>query len=148
MEEEWRDVAGCLGYQVSNKGRIRSLSRSVPNGRGGNRKVNGRVLKPNKVLNPSDGTLNHLSVTLGRKRQSVHRIVLKAFKGPCPQGCIGCRDDDDPSNNETTNLRWDTSLANAADKIRNSGKKRSEFRTNLTGFQFISAYLSGISGLI
>jgi hypothetical protein len=45
----------------------------------------------------------------------VHRLVLEAFVGPCPDGMVCCHGDGDTSNNALGNLRWDTSAANAAD---------------------------------
>lgn len=45
----------------------------------------------------------------------VHRLVLTAFVGPCPEGMEGCHEDGDPSNNRATNLRWDTHKNNQLD---------------------------------
>ncbi|AWN04235.1 HNH endonuclease [Gordonia phage Sour] len=52
-------------------------------------------------------------------RARVHRLVLEAFVGPCPEGQQACHADDDKTNNELTNLRWDSPSANAADMRRN-----------------------------
>ena len=53
----------------------------------------------------------------GRNRiVSVHRIVLAAFVGPCPDGMEGCHNDGNPANNRIENLRWDTHVSNMADK--------------------------------
>ena len=66
---------------------------------------------------------------------SVHILVLEAFVGPKPKGMEGCHYDGDFSNNKLENLRWDTHLANEADKkrhgtgnvgIRNPAAKLSE----------------------
>ncbi len=47
----------------------------------------------------------------------VHRMVLLAFKGPCPEG-MECRHfpDRNPSNNRPCNLQWGTPLENSADR--------------------------------
>ncbi len=46
----------------------------------------------------------------------VHRLVLLAFVGPCPNGMEACHfPDRDVTNNRLSNLRWDTKQANAAD---------------------------------
>lgn len=29
MEEKWKDIKGCLGYQVSNFGNVKSLDRKI-----------------------------------------------------------------------------------------------------------------------
>jgi len=47
----------------------------------------------------------------------VHRLVLEAFVGICPGGMQCAHNDGDPSNNNLSNLRWDTPLNNSRDKI-------------------------------
>lgn len=52
----------------------------------------------------------------------VHRLVLEAFVGPCPDGMEACHGDGDPDNNRLTNLRWDTRSANQMDSVRHGTK--------------------------
>ncbi len=54
----------------------------------------------------------------GRKLLYVHRLVLEAFVGRCPEGLECCHGDGDTSNNRLSNLRWDTTKANMADRTR------------------------------
>src|SRR5206468_4211113 len=54
--------------------------------------------------------------------QFLHRLILEAFVGPCPEGMIGCHNDGDPSNNAITNLRWDTQRSNIADVFRHGNR--------------------------
>lgn len=49
----------------------------------------------------------------------VANLVLASFVGARPDGLVACHEDDDPSNNTLTNLRWDTQAANIADSWRN-----------------------------
>lgn len=51
-----------------------------------------------------------------RKRYMVHRLVLEAFVGPCPEG-MECRHfpDRDPANNNVNNLQWGTRSENHKD---------------------------------
>ena len=49
---------------------------------------------------------------------SVHRVVLEAFVGPCPEGHEACHNNGNPSDNRLENLRWDTKSANALDRVR------------------------------
>jgi hypothetical protein len=49
---------------------------------------------------------------------SVHRIVLATFVGPCPDGYEACHNDGDPTNNNLSNLRWDTHRSNVDDTKR------------------------------
>ena len=79
----------------------------------------GRLRRLKQQTNP-DG---YRRVTLhcgNRKRVSryVHRLVLLAFVGPCPEGKEACHNDGNQRNNRLDNLRWDTPKANAADRIR------------------------------
>lgn len=49
----------------------------------------------------------------------VHRLILEAFVGSCPEGMEACHWNDDPTDNRLENLRWDTHRANGADMVRN-----------------------------
>lgn len=53
-----------------------------------------------------------------QKGHHVHRLILEAFIGPCPEGLQVCHNDGDPSNNRLDNLRYDTCKGNEADKAR------------------------------
>jgi hypothetical protein len=56
----------------------------------------------------------------GKKYQrTIHRLVLEAFVGPCPEGMEACHRDDNPANNRLENLRWDTHVSNCEDRTRN-----------------------------
>jgi len=58
-------------------------------------------------------------VSLGRKKKAcVHRLVLLAFIGPCPDGMEACHNNGNPADCRLENLRWDTSAANEADKAK------------------------------
>lgn len=53
----------------------------------------------------------------GHKEFQVHRLVLLAFVGPCPEGMQGCHfPDRDRSNNQLVNLSWDTCTENQRDR--------------------------------
>lgn len=127
MTEEWRPVVGFEGsYEVSDKGRVRSLDRIKIFERtdqySGNKLIYPRLHK-GKVLAPQPKEAGHLWVQLGRRAQVyVHHLVLGAFVGPAPAGMVCCHWDDDPGNNKLGNLRWDTRSANVADFVRNHGR--------------------------
>ena len=117
--EEWRDIAGYEGYyQVSNFGRVRSLDRVVK-ARNGDRVFRGRVLKPsiNKHDRPSIG----LAVKGVIKTRDVHSLVIETFIGPAPEGMEGCHNDGSPSNNNLSNLRWDSRSGNMLDVRKHNG---------------------------
>jgi hypothetical protein len=56
----------------------------------------------------------------------VHRLVLEAFVGPCPEGLETRHLDGNPSNNRLENLVWDTHANNMADGIRHGTRPRGE----------------------
>jgi hypothetical protein len=99
---EWKSVQNFEGrYEVSDEGMVRNCS--------------GKVLSP-RVCRKG----GHLRVALFkdgvRSDFMVHRLVLEAFVGPCPDGMEGCHNDGDPANNRETNLRWGTRSENQLDR--------------------------------
>ena len=126
--ENWLPVVGHEGcYEVSDLGRVRSLDRMVPHGRGG-----GLRLRKGQILRPGRKPSGHLSVALGKGNSAdVHVLVLTAFRGPAPQGFWGLHSDDNPTNNVLSNLRWDTPGANLIDAVRN-GRKPVGSRTRIS----------------
>ena len=101
--------ADFTGYEVSGDGRVRSVG---SNWRGyGAREL---TVEPNADGYPS------VRLTIGkgkRKRIAVHRLVARAFLGPCPDSCDQVRHlDGDQTNNRWDNLAWGTAAENAADR--------------------------------
>ena len=72
----------------------------------------------------------YLTVNLskgGRKAaHRIHRLVLGAFVGSCPEGLVACHNDGDPANNAVENLRWDTLRANSEDTLLHGRRSRGE----------------------
>lgn len=104
MKEVWKDIDGYEGlYQVSNLGRIKSLSRTVING--------GRVMKKRAtIMNTSKNSTGYLQVNLCvnniRKKLLVHRIVATAFINN-PQNLPQVNHiDENKQNNRVDNLEW------------------------------------------
>lgn len=112
--EEWKPVVGLEEfYEVSNLGNIRSLVRKgIANY--GERFYGGKNVKP------FIATSGYLSVNLTkknyRKQYLLHRIVLEAFVGKCPEGMEGCHNNGNRLDSRLENLRWDTRSNNALDK--------------------------------
>jgi hypothetical protein len=122
--EEWRPVVGYGGiYEVSNHGRVRSLERLVPHCQGGQRRISARMLKLTVSSTTGYRVVNLRDAAGGRPSslQSVHRLVLAAFAGPCPPGMEACHNDGDKINNHVSNLRWDTQSANNIDTVNHGG---------------------------
>lgn len=118
MREQWKQIPGWEGYyEASDLGRIRGVDRIVQT-KNGPQTIKGKLLQP-----ASDGRTEHMRVNLHRpgvsQTQSVHRLVLLAFRGAPEQGQEGCHFDDNPKNNRLSNLRWGTRSENTLDKVRN-----------------------------
>ncbi len=117
--EQWKEILGYPGYEVSDHGRVRSYWRIV--GLGYNKGVE-QILtdQPQRIL-CQEKRNNRCSVTLFEKgighHFPIHRLVLLAFKGPCPENMEGCHNDGNHNRNVLSNLRWDTKANNNVDKI-------------------------------
>lgn len=126
MTERWLPVKYYVGlYEVSDLGRVRSLVRGTKRGKRG-----GRVLKP--VPTPPGYLYVLLSKppNLKRRNLSLHRLVLEAFVGPCPDGMEARHfPDNDPANCKLVNLSWGTRSQNMRDKAFCTPRKRSERQT-------------------
>ena len=96
--ETWRPVKGYEGYyEVSNKGRVKSL-------------VSG------KLLSPQSNGVGYLKVELWKdkigKKKYIHRLVADAFlPNPLNRAEVNHRDSD-PTNNTLENLEWVSSSEN------------------------------------
>lgn len=118
----YRDIPEFPGYRVGDDGSVWcNLSR---NGKGQSG-LKWRRLTPHP--NPS-GHLN-VGMSCNGKRSTllVHRIVLTAFVGPCPDGMEACHyPDRNPANCHLANLRWDTHKANMRDMVEHGNSIRGE----------------------
>lgn len=111
--ERWLPVVDYEGfYEVSDLGRVRSLPRQTVSGVQG-----GKILKPQLT-----NRFGHLKVTPSRdgvvKQVTVHRAVLAAFIGPCPEGQEVRHLDGNPANNRLDNLAYGTKGENNLDAVR------------------------------
>jgi hypothetical protein len=122
MEEPVRylPIRRAEGYRVGDDGSV--WSRRVP-GPGGLRDR----WKPLKIQ--EDRHTGYARVTLridGKTvHRNVHRLVLEAFVGPCPDGMEACHfPDPNRMNCRLDNLRWDTRIANQNDKVAHGTSNR------------------------
>jgi hypothetical protein len=112
MEEVWQPVVGYEGlYEVSDQGRVRSLR-------------SGRLMSLS-VANTGYQQLS-LAGRPGSRVKHVHRLVLEAFVGQCPDGMEGCHANGIRTDNRLTNLRWDTRRGNMADASKHGTTNRGE----------------------
>jgi len=122
-DEIWKAVVGFEGlYEVSDRGRVRSVDRLVTLinrfGRRERRRYRGKILRPGRVRS------GHVTVALGKgNTRSVHTLVLTAFAGPAPTGYEALHGDGDPANNCLANLRWGTRSQNLIDVFYQKGRQ-------------------------
>jgi hypothetical protein len=110
-EIEYRPIAGFPGYRVGSDGSVWSSKRS------GSTRCN----FPWKCKSPGIDTNGYPFVKLygdDLKIVSVHRLVLEAFIGPCPEGMEACHNNGVRTDNRVENLRWDTHDENMHDAFR------------------------------
>ena len=86
MEKEiWKDVPGYEGlYEVSNLGRVKSLSRVVIRSDGHRQPVPGKILK--NAVNSNGYALVSLCNTGNQKNYFIHTLVAIAFLNHKPDG--------------------------------------------------------------
>lgn len=109
--ETWKPIPGHEGkYEVSDAGRVRSLDRIVSRKDGRSHRCKGRVL----AMEPNTG--GYLSLRLGRGFPVMaHQLVALAFIGPA-EGRYTCHNNGVKSDNQLSNLRYDSAYGNQADR--------------------------------
>jgi hypothetical protein len=120
MNEIWKPVPGYGDhYEASNLGNIRVKDRTVvrKHSTGGvtNFFYKGRLLKPSKSDKYGHMVI-HISVNNKKQNVFVHKMVLLAFVGECPDGMECCHNNGNASDNRPENLRWDTHHQNNQDR--------------------------------
>lgn len=104
--EIWKDIKGYEGiYQVSNKGRVKTMARYI------NSKSNSKSFRKEKILKPIN-VLGYQKVCLINKFKFIHRLVAETFI-PNPQNlpCVNHKDEN-KTNNSVENLEWCTHAYN------------------------------------
>lgn len=125
MENEiWKDIPGHPGYQVSDRGNVRSVDRYkevYARGKLQRRLYRGRLLKPAAYCKTG-----HLSLPLGRGCNGipVHQLVLSAFEGPCPEGMEVLHKNGVSTDNRFENLRYGSRTENILDTYIDGGSWR------------------------
>lgn len=116
--ETWRPVVGYENrYEVSDQGRVAAKSYQART------RYGDLCWRPARILAGRRNKKGYIIVALtgddGKCIQKrVHRLVLEAFVGPCPEGMEGCHGPGGPGDNRLENIRWDTRQENARDIVR------------------------------
>lgn len=120
--EEWRDIPGYPGYQISNLGNARSLDRVIYSAGDSRRGSYTRQHKGRILAAKSDAAGYPHCYPFGR----IHCVVLLAFVGVCPAGLEVCHCDGNKLNNRLDNLRYGTQSTNEMDKVAHGTSNRGE----------------------
>ena len=114
--EQWRDIPGHPGHQVSDHGRVRSLDRTITTANGHVRHYKGKILRT--PLHPQTG---YPHVNLWNRGESqvryVHSLVAETFIGTRPDGMEVCHNDGNKTHNNVANLRFGTQSENTLDRV-------------------------------
>lgn len=104
-KEIWKDIPCYEGiYQVSNKGRVKSLDRIVVRKDGACFRLKGKILN----LTKNTYLYVRLCVNGKDKHYAVHRLVCECFhSNPDNLPCVNHKDNN-PLNNQVDNLEWCT----------------------------------------
>ena len=82
----------------------------------------GKVLRQHPMKESKPGNLPYFTVTLykdgKRHHLYVHRLVLEAFVGACPDGKEARHLNGDCQDNRLKNLKWGSKKKNAKDKVK------------------------------
>lgn len=122
--EIWKDIEGYEGlYQVSNLGRVKSLSRHCPSKGGSIRRVQERQLR---FKTDRYGYLCLGLNNAGKTHFTVHRLVAAAFiPNPDLKPCVN-HIDGVKTNNHIDNLEWCTVRENSIHAVRTGLSKAPE----------------------
>ena len=151
--EVWEPIGhGFSAYQASNHGQVRSVDRTLADGR----YRRGVVLKT-RVSNRGYVLVNVRDDNGTVQTRTVHTLVMLAFVGLPPPGLETRHLDDVPANNRWApgdekvsaahggNLVYGTPAQNAADKIRNAAPPRPWWRRLLGKVTHRSGYAASPS---
>jgi hypothetical protein len=133
MNEIWKEIPKLVTrdgrefipdrYEISTLGRIRTKKQRYGQPR---KDLNYKraELKEYRYLNGRPDQVGYIQVDLfdansGRSKYRIHNLVMQTFVGLPGKGQVVCHYDDIKTNNQLTNLRYDTHKANGQDRVRN-----------------------------
>lgn len=110
--EKWRDIKGFEGrYQISNHGRVRTISR---------------------ILKPWNANGHYQNIYLGAKNlRRIHRLVAENFLPNPEQKQQVNHKDGNKNNNHATNLEWTTRAENIRHAYKNGFMKQAKLTTKM-----------------
>lgn len=142
MNEIWKNIKGYGNYyQVSNKGRVKSVDRFVPHGR------HGKVFRKGKIRKAIITKHGYHQVSLkynGKtSTQLIHRLMALAFlDNPENYPCVNHKDGD-KANNILSNIEWCTYSENITHAISTGLLEIASGRKSLNNKPIIQLDLDG-----
>jgi hypothetical protein len=118
-QEEWRPIQGFDGYEVSNRGRVRSWK---PERNYAPEPTSPRILRCRADKNGYNTVV--LLRNLKRHYRRVATLVAEVWIGSRPSGCFVLHTDGSKTNDTPENLRWGTPAENSADAIKHGTLRR------------------------
>lgn len=109
---QYRQIAWAIGYRFGSDGSAWSCWKMGPHG---------GICDQWRLMTPipCNGYLAiNLRVGGKQRRFYIHRLILEAFRGPCPEGMECLHDDNDRTNNRIGNIKWGTHVENVEDSRR------------------------------
>ena len=130
MDETWRIIEDYPEYEISDKGRVRSVDRVFYDSLGRKYHKTGQLIKVENQIGKKDG-YSQLMVSIWSKKKMhrliVARLVAKAFI-PNPNNLPQVNHiDEDSTNNAVENLEWCTAAYNGS--YRGIQKRRATSRS-------------------
>ena len=136
LEEEWRDIPGEPGYQVSSNGRVKSCRRTIVRKNGRKQTIRERILKP------SPDEWGYAMVGVNRKTYKIHRLVSLSFMPQKKAGQEIRHLDGDPANNNLINLAYGSHSENVLDCYDYRGKVRNRQKLTENSAALIKSEIS------
>lgn len=143
--ELWKSILGFEGYyEASSLGRIRAVDRMVWNPH-----INKFRFAKGKILKATITTNGYPAVGLYRNRirtqKPVHMLILLAFKGPPPPGCIVRHKNGIKTHLQLSNLEYGTYRQNAADSRKHHEGKHPYTKLTLDQYKEIRKLKGSLS---
>lgn len=104
-----KSISNFPGYYITKDGRVWSGPKKGNSHRG-------QWLKP--IINLRGYCIVNLYQDKKEYTRYIHRLVLEAFIGPCPDNMEACHGNGIKVDNRLENLRWDTHSGNQLDAVK------------------------------
>ncbi len=144
VREEWLPVVGWeRHYQVSDLGRVMSITRTLLMANGQYRTYSEKLL----ALTPHPRDL-HLYCMLHNPRRNcrVHQLVMRAFVGECPEGMEVRHLNGNHADNRRVNLQYGTRLENNLDTVKHGRHITASALRCKRNHMFIGANIKHLAG--